>query len=171
MSANRFLRLLFAAAIALFALAPATAALAVPPTQTTVYVNDTFEDPSLTTNCGFPVQTHLQGPIKAIRKYDQAGNPVQEIQVAPTFRVTFSANGNSLTTPGPAVAIITLAPDGSPDTFAAVGLLSAVHLPGQGVILLDTGKIVFHETLGGKLIAEAGPSCSAAVTPRRCATL
>jgi hypothetical protein len=157
MSANPVIRLLCAAIVALVALTPATAARAVPPTHTTVYVDDTFEDPSLTRKCGFSVQIHLEGPIKAIRKVDRAGNPVQEIQVAPGFRVTFSANGNSLTTPGPAVALITLAPDGSPDIVTAVGLLAAVHLPGKGVILLDTGKIVFYDYLGGELIAAAGP--------------
>jgi hypothetical protein len=157
MSANHVMRLLFAAFVALVTLTPAPAALAVPPTHTTVFVDDTFEDPSLTRKCGFPVQIHLVGPIKAIRRFDQAGNPVQEIQVAPGFRVTFSANGNSLTTPGPAVALITLATDGSPDIVTAVGLLTAVHLPGQGVILLDTGKIEFYGALGGELIAEAGP--------------
>jgi hypothetical protein len=77
--------------------------------------------------------------------------------VAPAFRVTFSGPGGSFGAPGPAVEIRTLKPDGSPDIVTVVGLLTAVHLPGQGVILLDTGKIVFHEYLGGELIAEVGP--------------
>lgn len=157
MSANRFLHLWLAAIVALLALAPATTARAVPPTQTTVYVNDTFEDPALTTKCGFPVQIHLDGPLKVITRYDQAGTPVRQIQVAPAFRVTFSGPGGSFGTPGPAVELRTLNPDGSPDIVTVVGLLTGVHLPGQGVILLDTGKIVFHDYLGGELIAEVGP--------------
>src|SRR5262245_2470093 len=91
MAANHFLRLLFAAAIALLALAPASAALAVPPTQVTVYVDDTFEDPALTGKCGFPVQIHLEGTVKFITRFDQAGQPVREFQAFPNFRVTFSA--------------------------------------------------------------------------------
>ncbi|MFN8468343.1 MAG: hypothetical protein U0X20_22490 [Caldilineaceae bacterium] len=73
MYANRLLCLCVAAIVALLALAPATTALAVPPTQTTVYVDDTFEDPSLTAKCGFSVQIHLDGPLKLITRYDRAG--------------------------------------------------------------------------------------------------
>ena len=91
MSANRFLRLCLATMVALLALAPATAALAVPPTQTSVYVNETFENAELTAKCGFPVQVHLDGILKVITSYDRAGTPVRQIQVAPAFRVTFWA--------------------------------------------------------------------------------
>ncbi len=156
MSASRFLHLCLAAIVALLALAPATTALAVPPTQTTVYVDDTFEDPALTAKCGFSVQIHLAGKVRIITHFNEASQPVRVFQAFPNFRVTFSAFGNSFTTPGPAVEIRTLSPDGSViDTVA--GLIAAVHLPGQGVILLDAGKIVFHDELGGAIITAAGP--------------
>jgi hypothetical protein len=156
MSVNRLLHLCLAAIVAVLALAPAATALAAPTTQTTVYVDDTFEDPSLTTKCGFSVQIHLEGNVRIITHFNQAGQPVRAFQAFPNFRVTFSAFGNSFTTPGPAVEIRTLNPDGSViDTVA--GLIAAVHVPGEGVILLDAGKLVFHDELGGKLIAEAGP--------------
>src|SRR5215207_9471267 len=157
MKINAFLRLLIVSLMVLLMLAPTATVFAVPPTFQTVQVDDQFEEPFLTVKCGFPVQVHLQGPIKIGVHYDQAGSPVKEIQVFPHFRVTFSANGKSFTTPGPAVNIITLAPDGSPNTFTTVGLVAAVHLPGQGVILLDAGKIVFQGELGGPITTEVGP--------------
>ncbi len=146
-----------ASMLLLLAFAPTSVAFAAPPTFQTVQIDDQFEDPFLTPICGFPVLIHLQGPFKIGTHYDQAGNPVKEILVAPHFLVTFSANGKSFTTPGPAPVITTFLPDGSPDTIAVVGLVAAIHLPGQGVILLDAGKIVFTGELGGTITTEVGP--------------
>ncbi len=85
MSANRFLRLCLAAMVALLALAPATAALAVPPTQTSVYVNETFENAELTAKCGFPVQVHLDGMLKVITHLTRQVPRCAQFQVAPAF--------------------------------------------------------------------------------------
>ncbi len=123
----------------------------------TIQVDDQFVDPFLTAKCGFPVETHLQGPIKIGVHYDQAGNPIKEIQVFPHFLVTFIANGKSFISPAPGVFIISTPTDGSPDTLTVVGLTSVVHLPGQGTILLDAGKLVFIGGLGGPITTEVGP--------------
>jgi hypothetical protein len=157
MKINAFFHLLVISMIFWLTLASTAVAFAAPPTFQTVHVDEQFEDPFLTAKCGFPVQTHLQGAIKIAVHYDRAGNPVKEIQVYPHFIVTFSANSKSFTTPGPAVNIITLQPDGSPNTFTTVGLVAAVHLPGQGVILLDAGKIIFQGEFGGTITTEVGP--------------
>lgn len=157
MKINLFLRLFVAGMMALLTLAPTAIAFAAPPTFQTVQVDDQFEDPFLTAKCGFSVVTHLQGPIKIGVHYDNAGNPVKEIQVFPHFRVTFLANGKSFTSPAPGVFIITTPPGGAPNTFMVVGLTSVVHLPGQGTILLDAGKIVFIGELGGPITTEVGP--------------
>jgi hypothetical protein len=157
MKSTLFLRFLVAGMMALLTLASTAAAFAAPPTFQTIQVDDQFEDPFLTAKCGFPVLTHLQGPIKIGVHYDQAGNPVKEIQVYPHFQVTFVANGKSFTSPAPGVFIITQPPDGSPNTFMVVGLTAVVHLPGQGAILLDAGKLVFIGELGGPITSEVGP--------------
>lgn len=83
MKINLRFYLLITSMIALLTLALPAVAWAVPPTFQTIQVNDQFEDPFLTPKCGFPVQIHLQGPIKIGVYYDQAGNPVKEIQVSP----------------------------------------------------------------------------------------
>src|SRR5262245_24401311 len=103
MKINFVLHLFAVSMMVLLAFAPAAVASAAPPTFQTVQVDDQFEDPFLTAKCGFPVLTHLQGPIKIEVHYDQAGNPIKEIQVFPHFIVTFSANGRAFSTPGPAV--------------------------------------------------------------------
>ena len=96
-------------------------------------------------------------PCRSAKLAGLRGLPLALAIAHPYFRVTFSANGRSFTTPGPAVNIITFQPDGSPDTFTTVGLVAAIHLPRQSVFLLDAGKIVFRGELGGAIITEVGP--------------
>ena len=102
---------------------------------------------------GVDVQQTLQGTVRIITQ-----NPHKEIQVFPTFRVSFSANGKTLSTAGPAVEHITYNPDGSIAQTVVTGLLGALTVPGYGVILLDTGYLVFAgEFAASPVILAKGP--------------
>jgi hypothetical protein len=111
----------------------ASTALAAPPA--TEEVNVTFPSGLCT---GVNVLQTLQGTQRTI-----TANPHKDIQVFPGFRVSFTANGKTLSTAGPAVLHITYNPDGSIAQTVVTGLLGALTVPGHGVILLDAGYIVF----------------------------
>jgi len=67
--------------------------------------------------------------------------PKQEIQtVASRSTVTWSANGRSLTSEGSAPLMI----DYATGQTKVPGLLAAVTIPGHGIVLLDTGLILFE---------------------------
>jgi hypothetical protein len=116
----------------------------------TVEVDDTFPSGLCT---DVDVQQTLQGTVRIITQ-----NPHKEIQVFPTFTVTFSANGKTLSTAGPADTHVTYNPDGTIAQSVLTGLLGALTVPGYGVILLDTGYIVFAgEFAASPVILERGP--------------
>ena len=75
-------------------------------------------------------------------------SPTEELQTFQRFTIAWSGNGKTLTSQGPASALITY----SDATHSSIvrselrGLLVAVTLPGQGAIYLETG-----------LLVEAGP--------------
>ncbi|HLF68370.1 MAG TPA: hypothetical protein VI503_03420 [Gaiellaceae bacterium] len=67
-----------------------------------------------------------------------------EIQAAPDFTISWSANGKTLTSRGPAPPLRHLRPDGSIAQTEVPGLLVAVTFPGSGVIWLWTGVTVYE---------------------------
>lgn len=141
----RLLRFLALTTLALGLASTATAAR-----PATVEVDVTFPSGLCT---GADVQQTLHGTVRII-----TGNPHKEIQVFPGFRVSFSANGKTLSTAGPAVEHITYNADGTIDQTVVTGLLGALTVPGYGVILLDTGYIVFDgEFAASPVILERGP--------------
>jgi hypothetical protein len=129
---SRFMRVLV---LTVLTLGLATTAAAAPPDV--VEVDVTFPDPIC--GPGIDLMFSLQGTIRIITQ-----NPHNEIQVFPGFRVSYSANGKTLSSPGPAVAHITYDADGSIAQTVLTGLLAAYTIPGHGVVLLDTGYIVFE---------------------------
>ena len=125
--------------------APATAAA-----PATSNVDVTFPSGICT---GVDVQQTLQGTVRIITQ-----NPHNEIQVFPGFRVSFSANGKTLSTAGPAVLHITYNADGSIAQTVVTGLIGSLTVPGHGVILLDTGYIVFAGEFAASPVIDAkGP--------------
>ena len=87
---------------------------------------------------GIDLQFHLEGGVVDITQ-----NPTKEISAQPRGVVSWTANGKTLSSRGPAVLMITYNADGSVAQTKVAGLLVAVTLPGQGVILLQTGEVVF----------------------------
>jgi hypothetical protein len=129
----------------------AAPALAVPPTTEEVTIEDfSFVDTEL---CGFPVTFTENGTFKVTTFYDDQGNPVESILSNSNVRYTSSAtaNGKTLVTNYPLV-IITSFEDG---TRLELGLRNAYSVPGEGVVLLDAGRIVI-DLVTGEVQFEAG---------------
>jgi hypothetical protein len=149
---RRLLLTVSAATLLALALAFATPASAVAPTTTIVVVDDPpYIDDTL---CGFPVTFLDNGTFKLTTFYDDAGNPVKS--VATNFRVRYTvsagAQGRTLTTNAPAVVIESF----EEGTELVLGLHNAYHVPGDGVVLLDAGRILIDQQTG-EAVFEAGP--------------
>jgi hypothetical protein len=105
---------------------------------------------------GIDLMFHLQGGVVDITQ-----NPTKEIVAAPNFVVSWSANGKTLSSRGPALLMITYNADGSIAQTKVVGLLVAVTLPGQGVIALQTGYLVVAGAFAGaasEVVQQHGPN-------------
>jgi hypothetical protein len=127
------------AALALAGVASLSAASAdaAAPQQTVIPINDTF---TVSDICPFPIVEHAQGTLRITEFVDRNGNPVRELDVTPGLKITFSANGVTLTTASPSGAHITFNDDS--DTVTIAGLSGHISIPGQGTLALSAGRIV-----------------------------
>jgi hypothetical protein len=124
----------------LVALALGAVARAIPPEHFPVeHVDDTF---TIVGECAFPVDVHVVGDLRHTHFFDQQGNEIRDLTVFPGWRVTFSANGKSITTVSPAVEHVTINPDGSA-TVAITGLQGHLLVGGGPPLATDVGRIVF----------------------------
>jgi hypothetical protein len=121
-------------------------ALAAPPTtEVTVVVDFTYTDSTL---CGFPIVYTENGTFEVKTYYDGAGNPIKLILTNMSrYTETATANGKTLTTNWPAAVYYSL----ENNTAAVVGLRAGYHVPGAGVVLLETGRVVFDLATGDVL--------------------
>jgi hypothetical protein len=87
---------------------------------------------------GLAMEQTVAGTVKIVTQ-----NPHKEIQVFPNTSVSFTANGRTLSSIAPGVLYITYGTDGSIAQTVLTGLSGAFTVPGHGVILLDTGYVVF----------------------------
>jgi hypothetical protein len=105
---------------------------------------------------GINLMFHLQGGEVQITQ-----NPTKEILTAPNFVVSWSANGKTLSSRGPAVLMTTFNADGSIAQSKVTGLLVAVHIPGQGVIALQAGYLIVAGAFNGsasQVVLSHGPN-------------
>jgi hypothetical protein len=125
------------------ALALAVAARAIPPEHfPVVHVDDTFTIPAAPEGpCAFAITGHAVGDVRHTHFFDQEGNLIRELTVFPRFRVTFSANGKSITTVSNAVEHLTINPDGSA-TIAITGLQGHLIVGGGPPLAADVGRLV-----------------------------
>jgi hypothetical protein len=127
------------AALALAGVASLSAASAdaAAPQQTVLPINDTF---TVTDICPFPIVEHAEGTLRIIDFVDQNGNPTRELFITPGLRVSFSANGVTLTTVSPSVGHTTFNDDSA--TVMITGLSGHISIPGQGTLALSAGRIL-----------------------------
>jgi hypothetical protein len=128
---------LAALALAGVASLSAASAEAAAPQQTVIRVNDTF---TVSDICPFPIVEHAEGTLRIIDFVDQNGNPTRELFISPGLKVSFSANGVTLTTVSPSVGHVTFNDDSA--TVMITGLSGHISIPGQGTVALSAGRIL-----------------------------
>jgi hypothetical protein len=133
-NARLVLVVLALAGVASLSVASADAAA---PQQTVIPINDTFTVDDI---CPFPIVETGQGTLRIIDFVDQNGNTTRELDITPGFRITFSANGDTLSTVSVSLAHITFNDDSA--TIAITGLSGHISIPGQGTLALSAGRII-----------------------------
>ena len=113
------------------------------PSHSVASLDDTFTIPAAPAGpCAFAIQGSATGTIKTTEFFDAAGNLTRAISVFPRARVTFSANGKSISTVTPSVEHLELNPDGS-GTLTITGLSGHLIVGGGPPLAADVGRIVF----------------------------
>ena len=138
-------------------LAFAAPALAAPPTTvvTTVELGEfAFVDEDL---CGFPIMFDESGTFKVKTFYDREGNRVRTIltNFNDRYTATATANGKTLATNYPLVAITSIDENDEADFRIELGLRNAYTVPGAGVVLIDAGRVIIDQATG-EVLFEAG---------------
>jgi hypothetical protein len=130
------------ASIGVVALALGAAANGVPPERSVIHVDEVDTIPAAPAGpCAFAIQVHFSGTIRETEFFDRDGNLTRVIAVFPTARVTFSANGKSISTVTPSVEHLTFNPDGSA-TLTITGLSGHLITGGGPPVAADVGRIV-----------------------------
>jgi CBS domain-containing protein len=114
-----------------------------------------YVDPVLSSTCGFDVQ--VAGTLNATEKlfFDNDGNPIRvDVHVQYTGTVTNLESGLTLRDPGAFKFTV----DFVNNTVTETGMHFAITVPGEGVVVLDAGRLVGDVSSGDlELIFEAGP--------------
>jgi hypothetical protein len=135
---------------ALFALALAAPAAAVPPEK--VVIEDLHIEQVDSTSCDFPFREVFDGRVTITTFFDEQGNPTRVTFHLPFHgTLTNEATGESVS----ADQVLVETDDLEEGTISWLGLRFRVTFPGLGVVLLDAGKIVFDAD--GNVVFEAGP--------------
>lgn len=135
-------RLVLLTIIAGLAVVLGSAARATPPQHLPVlHVDDTFTVPAAPEGpCSFEVEVHVVGDIRTIVFFDQQGNEVRGVDVS-NLRISFSANGKTITTVAAAPRHFTFNPDGSV-VVTITGLQGHLIVGGGPPQASDVGRIV-----------------------------
>ena len=118
-------------------------------------VDDAFNDHE---TCDFRLHFIFFGAVTISDYYDNGGFLYKEIQKGRPgpFTVSVTAKGTTLTQQNSSYqTTLTFNPDGSLKTITDNGPYNKFTVPGGGVVLLDTGHIVFDSDFN--IVFEAGP--------------
>lgn len=111
--------------------------------------------------CDFPVENHTTGAIRIHDFFDEQGNLVREVANY-NLKITYtnSLTGESVTSRSAGPDILQVNPDNSANLLS-IGLLARIVLPGQGLLAVQTGRLVLFFTDPGDqepdVLFEAGP--------------
>jgi hypothetical protein len=121
----------------------AVGATAAPPEQTPWFpIDETEIIPAAPAGpCAYAIRVDVVGKARSTLFFDAAGNLVRLIDITPTLRVTFSANGKSISTVSPAVARVTFNADGS-TVVTITGLQGHLIVGGGPPLAADAGRVV-----------------------------
>lgn len=146
------IRLLLVTALAWLTLASVTTVLAAKPTVETFHNEGSF----VAADCGsFLALEDFVEDIRVTTFFDKAGEPVK-VAVHVNFNgiLTNSVTGKTLRDPGH----FTIFEDLQQGTVTYVGLVFGITVPGEGIAVLDAGKVVFlGADVEENVIFEAGP--------------
>jgi hypothetical protein len=114
-------------------------------------VDSVTVDSDICADFGFDVTFVENGTFKTTTFYDSEGNVVKSIlsNFDVRYTSTATANGKTLSTNYPLVFITYT------DADIRVGLRNAYHVPGEGVVLLDAGRLILDPATG-EVTFEAG---------------
>ena len=117
-----------------------------------------FDDPYV---CGGDPVIHVSytAPFRLMLYVGRDGAVVRDATFGPHSRVVLTdvATGRSLSGISPAVFRTTYDANGSVVSITVNGLSTAITVPGQGVVLLDTGSITWSGGFLGPTLAQHGP--------------
>jgi hypothetical protein len=154
MNTVRFCRLYLVGLVMLLALASNSVAFAAPPEFQTVPLDDTFIEPNLSNECGFPVQAKLSATIKISIHALQNGTVIElDRFLHATITFTNLNTGASYTSINAGPNHIVIEPDGTVRN-AVSGIIAIITLPKEGLVLKNVGRIIFDEN--GNIIFLAG---------------
>ena len=126
-----------------------TTVYAAPPDVQTFHEEGSFA----TVNCGdFLALQDFVVDGRVTTFFDHAGNPVS-VQVRVHYGGTFTNSITGLTLRDPARVTITV--DLQDGTVTEAGLFYGITVPGEGIAVLDVGKIVFDAD--GNVLSVGGP--------------
>lgn len=109
-------------------------------------IDETFTIPAAPLGpCAYPIDVTLTGKMRHTHFFDRDGNEVRNLTIFPTLRITFSANGKSISTVSPSVEHVTLNPDGSA-LVTITGLQGHLIVGGGPPLAADVGRIVLFFT-------------------------
>jgi hypothetical protein len=111
--------------------------------------------------CDFGIRTHLLGSFKSVDHYDASGflyKTISTVGGGSPFTITATAHGVTLTMRNEAYStVVTYRRDGSVATYTQRGLFNKWTVPGEGVVLLDTGTATWSEPDEDLLFISGGP--------------
>jgi hypothetical protein len=109
-------------------------------------------------DCGFKVMFHAYGPYKIADQYDNDGVLFRTIVTSGGggYHIAATANGVTLTTESSYQIIDLWKPNGRLAATREDGLHFGFKVRGEGIVLLDTGRVDFDPHTG-EIIFEGGP--------------
>lgn len=144
-------RLLLVSLVLLLGLTPVTSVSAAKPFVETFHNEGSFE-----IDCGsFTAVEDFVEDVRVMVFFDKAGDPVRvEVHINYTGVITNPETGRTLRDPGHFKIVENL----EEGTVTYVGLVYGITVPGEGVAVLDTGRVIFDgDAVEENIIFEAGP--------------
>ena len=140
-SVHRSLSLM--AVIAAGAVALPAVAGAIPPSHSTVPIDETFVEPAAPDGpCAFPVEIHFVAELQLTRYFDRDGNEIRTLTRLSGASATFSANGKSISDRQNQIEHVRIDPGTGSLTITLTGLAGHLVVPGRGVVAQDSGRLV-----------------------------
>ena len=132
---------------AMLSAGPASAAQ---PDRTFHSVDEESVDEFLSEACGTEITVHVTGHWIERIFFDEAGEPVREVNNY-AFHVTYSSENGEITTGDVGADRATHHPDGSL-TVTIIGSVRSISVPGMGRVYADVGRFQLEFDANGELV-------------------